>query len=299
MARLAAVQFAGLMTTHSSTAADDRRPVLVLGATGKTGRRVVHRLQQRGVTVRAGSRAASPPFDWEDDTTWAPALAGTRAVYVCYFPDLAVPGAPESVGRLTELAAAAGVTRVVLLSGRGEAEAQRAEQVVADVLPTRTVLRCSWFAQNFDEGLLAGAVAAGELALPVGEVREPFVDVDDVADVAVAALLDEGHEGEVYELTGPRALTFDEAMDVVSQASGRRVAFRSIGVDEFRTGLSDVGVPGAEVELLTYLTTVVLDGRNSQPRDGVERALGREPRDLTTWASVAFGTEVRPEAARV
>ncbi|MGJ7442526.1 NmrA family transcriptional regulator [Aquipuribacter sp. MA13-6] len=273
------------MTTPATTA--DRRPVLVLGATGKTGRRVLRRLQQRGVPVRAGSRTASPPFDWEDGTTWAPALAGTRAVYVSYYPDLALPGAPEAVGRLTGLAVAAGVGRVVLLSGRGEPEAQRAEQVVADVLPTRTVLRCSWFAQNFDEGQLAPAVGSGELALPVGEVREPFVDADDIADVAVAALLEGGHEGQVYELTGPRAVTFAEAMAVVARATGRSVAFRSIGVDDFRAGLAAVGVPGAEVDLLTYLVTTVLDGRGATPADGVRRALGREPRDLETWAAAA------------
>lgn len=142
-------------------------------------------------------------------------------------------------------------------------------------------------------------MSSGELALPVADVREPFADADDIADVAVAALLDDGHEGEVYELTGPRALTFAEAMDVVSQASGRRVVFRSIGVDEFRTALTEVGVPGTEVDLLTYLTTEVLDGRNSEPRDGVERALGRPPRDLAAWARAALGAVARPEAARV
>jgi uncharacterized protein YbjT (DUF2867 family) len=265
----------------------DQAPILVLGATGKTGRRVADRLTAIGVPVRAGSRSATPAFDWEDPDTWADALDGVSAVYVSYYPDLAVPTAPDAVGALARLAADKGVQRLVLLSGRGEPEAQRAEQTMAAAGVPWTVLRCSWFAQNFDEGAFAESLSAGELALPVGDVPEPFVDVEDIADVAVAALTEDGHAGEVYELTGARMLTFAQAVAEIAQASEREIAFAPISVDDFVGAMSGYGVPPAELELLSFLFTEVLDGRNAHLTDGVQRALGREPRDFRDFAQRA------------
>jgi uncharacterized protein YbjT (DUF2867 family) len=262
--------------------------ILVLGATGKTGSRVAARLTALGVNVRAGSRSATPAFDWEDPDTWGPALDGVDAVYISYYPDLAVPTAPDAVGALSRLAADKGVQRLVLLSGRGESEAQRAEHTMAQAGVPWTVVRCSWFMQNFTEGAFAESIAAGELALPVGDVPEPFVDVDDIADVAVAALTEDGHAGEVYELTGPRLLTFAQAVEEISQAAGKPVAFAPIGADEFLATMREYGVPEPELELLAFLFTEVLDGRNAHLNDGVQRALGRAPRDFAEFAKRAF-----------
>jgi uncharacterized protein YbjT (DUF2867 family) len=257
---------------------------VVLGATGKTGRRVVERLEARGVPVRAGSRSAAPPFDWEDPATWVPALHGASAVYISYFPDLAVPGAAEAVAEVARLAVAAGARRIVLLSGRGEEEAQHAERAVFEVFPDATVVRCSWFAQNFSEGYLLDGVLAGEVALPVGDVPEPFVDVDDVADVAVAALTGDGHAGQVYELTGPRLLTFAQAVEEIAEESGRPVRFAGVTMPAFVEEMAAAGVPDDVVQLLEYLFTEVLDGRNAAVADGVERALGRPARDFRDFA---------------
>src|SRR6188472_4535445 len=179
-----------------------QHPIVVLGASGKTGRRIVERLRARALPVRPGSRSAHPPFDWEDPTTWAPALDGASAAYVSYFPDLAAPGAPEAVAALARVAVEAGVDRLVLLSGRGEHEAQRSEQELRRSGATWTVVRSSWFAQNFSEAHFRGPLLGGELALPAGEVGEPFIDADDIADVAVAALTEDGHAGQVYEVRG-------------------------------------------------------------------------------------------------
>ncbi|MGH2821844.1 MAG: SDR family oxidoreductase, partial [Thermoleophilaceae bacterium] len=152
-------------TSHNTT--------LVLGGTGKTGRRVAERLEARGVPVRVGSRSAEPPFDWEDRDTWAAALDGGGSVYISYYPDLAIPGAPDAVGSFAELAVERGVRRLVLLSGRGEEEAQRAERAVRDTGADWTIVRCSWFSQNFSESFLLESVLAGEVALPVDGVPEP------------------------------------------------------------------------------------------------------------------------------
>jgi uncharacterized protein YbjT (DUF2867 family) len=261
---------------HSTTAP----PTLILGGTGKTGRRVAERLQRRGVPVRIGSRSANPPFSWDDPATWEPVLDGVRAAYIAYFPDLGVPGAPAAVGALARQAADAGVRRIVLLSGRGEEEAQRAEQEVLAVDAEVTVLRCSWFAQNFTEGGFAQDVDSGDVALPVRDVAEPFIDVDDIADAAVVALLEDGHAGEVYELTGPRLLTFEEAIGEIALASGRDVHLRPISMEDYTTTLRSYGVPEDEIALLAYLFGEVLDGRSASVTDGVRRILGREPREL-------------------
>ena len=276
------------MTNH----AQDRSTILVLGATGKTGRRIVERLQARGVPTRAGSRTAQPPFDWADRDTWAPALSGVAAVYLTYYPDLAVPGAPEAVGELARLAGDQGVQRLVLLSGRGEEEAQRSEEVVKEAGIDWTILRSSWFDQNFSEGFLIDSVLEGAVALPVGGVREPFVHADDLADIAVAALTEDGHAGQLYEVTGPRLLSYADAVAEIAAATGRDVRFETISMDEFAGGLAQAGLSDDEAWLVKYLFSEVMDGRNESLTDGVQRALGREPRDFADYTREAAASGI-------
>lgn len=267
-------------------------PTLVLGGTGKTGRRVAQRLEALGRAVRIGSRTGEPPFDWEDRSTWAPALEGAGSVYLTYYPDIAVPGATDAVRSFAELAVRSGASRLVMLSGRGEAEAERAERAVRDTGAELTVVRSTWFMQNFSEDYLLEAVLAGEVALPAGDVPEPFVDADDIADVAVAALTDDRHIGELYELTGPRPLTFAQAVDEIARATGHEIRYIPVSIDEYAAVAAEQGVPREVIEILSYLFGEVLDGRNSHVVDGVKRALGREPRDFTDYARDAANTGV-------
>ncbi|CAA9575133.1 MAG: Mlr3941 protein [uncultured Thermomicrobiales bacterium] len=257
---------------------------LVLGGTGKTGRRVTDRLAGRGLPFRVGSRSGEPPFDWEDPATWAPVLRGAASVYVTYYPDLAVPGAVEAVRSFAGLAVGSGVRRLVLLSGRGEDEAERTEAVVQESGAEWTILRSNWFCQNFSESYLLPSVLSGEVVLPAGDVGEPFVDADDIADVAVAALTEDGHAGMVYELSGPRPLTFADAVAEIAAATGREIRYARVSPEQYATALAEEGVPADYVWLLNYLFTTVLDGRNSRPADGVRRALGRGPRDFADYA---------------
>jgi uncharacterized protein YbjT (DUF2867 family) len=267
-----------------------QHPIVVLGASGKTGRRIVERLRARGLPVRLGSRSARPAFDWHDPNTWRPALEGASAAYVSYFPDLAAPGASEAVGAVANIAVEAQVERVVLLSGRGEHEAQRSEEELQRSGATWTVVRSSWFAQNFSEAHFREPLLGGELALPAGEVGEPFIDADDIADVAVTALTEDGHAGQLYEVTGPRLLTFAQAVEEIAEASGRELRYARIAIDDFAATLAQDGVPDDEVGLLRYLFTEVLDGRNAHVTDGVQRALGRPPRDFGDFARAAAAT---------
>jgi uncharacterized protein YbjT (DUF2867 family) len=262
---------------------------VVIGGTGKTGRRVIERLRARDHAVRPASRSSETPFDWHDRATWEPALRGASAAYISYFPDLAAPGAADAIGELSELAVRSDVRRLVLLSGRGEEEAQRAERALQDSGADWTIVRCSWFAQNFSEGAFAESVAAGELALPVDATGEPFVDAEDIADVAVAALTEGGHAGRLYELTGPRLLTFAQAVEEISAAAGRPVRLVRIGVEDFTAELAGLGISAEEVDLLRFLFSEVLDGRNAYLADGVQRALGREPADFADYARRVWG----------
>lgn len=217
------------------------KPFLVIGATGKTGRRVAAGLEAAGHPVRRGSRTSATPFDWEAPETWAAALQGVRAAYVTYFPDLAFPGAVEKLGSLCEGARDAGVEHLVLLSGRGERHAGLGEEVVRNAGVDFTIVRAAWFAQNFSEGYLRDPILAGVLAMPGGDVAEPIVDVDDIADVAVAALTGEGHRNRLYEVTGPRLLTFAEMADALSEAIGRPVRHVPIGFEDFHAGVAQSG----------------------------------------------------------
>lgn len=266
--------------------------VLVLGPTGTTGRRVAARLAERGVPTRLVSRSTTPAFDWADPDTWPAVLAGVSAAYLVYSPDLVAPGAVERVRAFAGQAAAGGVRRLVLLSGRGEAAAQAAERTVLAAGPAATVVRSAFFAQNFSEKGFEDLIRSGTVALPTTGVAEPFVDAEDIADIVVAALIEDGHAGEVYEVTGPRLLTFADAVAEIAAALGRPVDFVRITSAEFVTGLVEQGVPEADAHVFAEIFATVLDGRSAYLTDGVRRALGRAPRDFGAYATAAAATGV-------
>lgn len=272
------------------------QPILVIGSTGKTGSRIARKLIEMGHAVRHGSRSAKIPFDWDDETTWGPALSGTGAAYVSYFPDLAFPGADEKIAGLTKCAADAGVRRLVLLSGRGERHAMRCEDIVRDCGLEFTLVRASWFAQNFSEGYLRDPILEGAIAMPAGDVREPFVDVDDIADVAVAALTEARHAGQLYEVTGPQLLSFSDVAATLSSVLGKPVRYQPITLDQFHSALSGIG--GEMVaDVFTEIARETLDGRNEWLGDGIQRALGRAPRSFETFCRAAAATGAWRDAA--
>lgn len=263
-------------------------PIVIVGGAGKTGQRVADRLAVHGLPSRFASRSTGPAFDWESMSTWRGALEGARAAYVAYQPDLAAPGAAERIGQLADLASTLGVERFVLLSGRGEEGALESEQAAFAAHDNVTVCRVAWFAQNFTEGALAGAVPTGVFALPApGDVREPFVDLDDVADVAVLALTEDGHGGVVHELTGPEAITLVEVAQQLSEATGKPVEYVEVTQDEFVEEAVGAGLDETTATFLAGLFNDIFDGRNIATTTGVREALGREPRAFRAWAKDA------------
>lgn len=267
--------------------AKEKHPVLVIGGNGKTGRKVIQQLEAMDWPVKNASRSGEIRFDWHDTRTWADALQGMQSVYITYQPDLAVPGATEAIGYLAGVAAAAGVKKLVLLSGRGEKEAQECETIIMNAGLDWTIVRASWFCQNFSEGSFYEPVMAGHVALPAGNVGEPFIDADDIAAVVVAAITETGHEGELYEVTGPRLLTFREAVAEIAKANGKAIHYQRISMEAYAAELAAYDLPADLIWLITYLFTEVLDGRNEKVSDGVERALGRKPVDFAEFARKA------------
>ena len=284
------------MNTHTEQKTDAEL-ILVLGATGKTGHRIVERLHTLSVPVRLGSRSASPAFDWHNELGWDACLEGVTAAYINFAPDLAIPGATDAIQNFVQRAEKHGLKRLVLLSGRGEEEAQACEKIVQSSKIDSTIIRASWFNQNFSEGAFVDMVLSGEITLPAGDVLEPFVDVDDIAEVAVAALTQPGHAGELYEVTGPRLMTFADIANDLSKAIGTDVKYISIPHESFISSLTESGAPKEVTWLLDYLFTTVLDGRNAYLADGVQRALGREPRDFAEYAKDVANTNVWRKSA--
>lgn len=258
--------------------------VLVLGATGKTGRRIASSLDTQGVPVRLGSRSASPSFDWNNSATWGDCLEGVTRIYINYAPDLAMPGATNAISELVHRAKAAEVNHLVLLSGRGEEEAQACEAIIQSSGMDWTIVRASWFNQNFSEGAFVDMVQAGQITLPDVSTPEPFVDVDDIADVVVAALTQPGHAGELYEVTGPRMLSLADIAIELSKATGRTIKYTPVPHDAFVKGVAASGAPQEVSWMLDYLFSTVLDGRNAYLTDGVQRALGRAPKEFADYA---------------
>lgn len=265
---------------------------LITGGTGKTGRRIVDRLNKLGYKVRIGSRSAELPFDWNDPTNWDELLKGIDKVYITYQPDLAVPGAKEAISELVKRAKKAGVSKMVLLSGKGEREAELCEDIVINSGIDYTIIRASWFNQNFSENFLLEPILDGVVALPQAHVKIPFVDAEDIADVAVKVLNDYSYNGKIFELTGSETLTFKEAVGVIAKATNRSISFIPMSLEAYSDTMNDMQLPEDFIWLINYLFDVVLGNpNNSIITEDIELLLGRAPKTFKEFAeeSAALG----------
>ncbi len=260
-------------------------PIVIIGKNAKTGVRVNKRLMELGFETRPVSRSTSICFDWKNRTTWPTALKGAKSAYVTYQPDLAVPYAESDILAFVEVAKAEGVEHIVLLSGRGEEGAERAEQVLINSGLQWNVVRASWFAQNFSESFMVEGILNGHLILPAGNTPEPFIDTDDIAEVAVATLVDPSKRNRLYEVTGPELLTFQDCVDEISKQLNKEIKFTSVSIDDYLNILKEQNVPEDYQWLLNELFTVVFDGRNSNLAHGVEEATGTKPTRFTDYVT--------------
>jgi uncharacterized protein YbjT (DUF2867 family) len=277
-----------------------RHNILVIGGTGKTGRRVAENLLQHQQTVRIGSRGNQPRFDWQDPATYAPALKDMDRAYITYYPDLAVAGAKEAIRNLTEEALRQGLGKVVLLSGKGEQEAEQCEEIVANSGLNYTLVRASWFNQNFSESFLVEPILAGHVALPMPDAEIPFVDADDIADVASHVLLDDTYNRKTITVTGPRKMTFREVVEEIARETQREIAFEPVSLEAYAEGMKAAGLPDDYVWLFSYLFREVLGNPDNQDiSQDVEKVLGRPATDFSVFVKKTAATGVWNQTVNV
>ncbi|MEV0617500.1 NmrA family transcriptional regulator [Nonomuraea sp. NPDC050404] len=263
--------------------------VLIIGGRGTTGSRVADRLTALGGEPRIGSRTGTPPFMWEDPSTWPAALEDVSAVYIVY-PDLLAPEAEERVAALARAAVERGARRLVLLSGRSDSNElglEGLEDSIKDLGAEWTVLRPGWFCQNLETMHLQD-ILNGEFLMPEGTFTEAFIDAEDIADVAVAALTEDGHHGRTYELTGPRLLTFTDVAKELSQATGRTIIHTRVPLEQYLQTLVDAGMPAEQAQEMAGLS----GGNHGTLADGVQQALGRPPREFADYVRATAATGV-------
>ena len=267
--------------------------ILVIGGTGKTGNRVAQQLTAQGHNVRIVGRKTNPVFDWERPETYANALQNMDRAYIVYYPDLAVPGAKDAISKLTSEALKAGLDKVVLLSGKGETEAEACEQIVANSGLNYTLVRASWFNQNFSEGAFLNFVLNGVVALPMPEAEIPFVDADDIAEVVSKVLLDDSYNGKIITVTGPEKKTFKELVVIMANEMDRELQYVPITIDEFKDGMRNAGLPDSYVWLFGYLFKEVLGNPDNQEvTNDVEQVLGRKATSFETYAQKTAATGI-------
>lgn len=259
--------------------------ILVIGGTGKTGKRVAKNLIALGQNVKLGGRRTETKFDWEDRSTYAPALKGIDRAYIVYYPDLAIPGAKEAISILAKSAREAQLEKLVLLSGKGEKEAEACEQIIAQSGVNFTIVRASWFNQNFSESVFLEPVQSGQVALPMPEAKIPFVDANDLAEVATKVLLDDSYNGQTLEITGPEKLSFGDLINEISKATGRDIQYIPISMEAFAEGMKQAGLPDTYIWLFSYLFKEVLAVEENQYiSNDIETVLGRKAIAFSTFA---------------
>ncbi|WP_281638403.1 NAD(P)H-binding protein [Flavobacterium marginilacus] len=266
--------------------------ILVLGSTGKTGKRVAERLQNLQLPIRLGSRNGQPSFNWDEPSNWHEVLTGIQSVYITFQPDLAVPQSIEKIKQFTEIAKQHNVKQLVLLSGRGEKEAEACEQIVIQSGLNWTIIRASWFMQNFSENFLLDSILSNKVVLPTIKALEPFVDADDIADVAVAALTDSKHSNKIYELTGTDLLSFQSTTNQIATALNKPIAYQEIEMYDYVAALQSYQLPEDFIWLVQYLFTEVLDGRNESLSNDIETVLGRKPTSFHEYISKTLKTGI-------
>jgi uncharacterized protein YbjT (DUF2867 family) len=258
---------------------------LILGGTGKVGRRLVDSLARAGHQARPASRHSAPHFDWNDPATWTTALAGAEGLFIVG-PGSATDWSP----RLTQLLAAAqsvDVQRAVLLSARGveflpDGAVARAEHALRCGPLPWTILRPTHFAQNFSEAMFVPR--DGVIRAPVGAGREPFIDVAEVADVASAVLASGGYDGATLPLSGPQGVSFPEAAQILTSAWGTPIRFEDESDDAHISRLHAAGTPEGYIQWRMAMLGGIRRGADAYLSDGVQQVLGRRPTGLRGWA---------------
>jgi ergot alkaloid biosynthesis protein len=258
--------------------------VLVIGGTGKTGSRVVAKLQQRGVAVALGSRTPRGPgavhFDWAAPESFEPACAAVGAVYM--IAPLGELNPAPVMQAFIEKALRLQVRRFVLLSSSLLPEDGPAMGTVHGFLrrnaPEWAVLQPSWFMQNFCEGVHQASIRnEGRIISATGSGAVGFIHVDDIAEVAVRALIDPTAHNRAHLITGPQALTYGEVAAAIGRVCGYTVRHENISTQELAARWSALGLPADYAAMLANMDEAIFHGAENRTTTTVKDVTGREP----------------------
>jgi uncharacterized protein YbjT (DUF2867 family) len=269
--------------------------VLVTGATGTTGSRLTAFLAARDVSTRLATRtprsAGHVRFDWADRDTHGDALRGASAVYL--IAPIGVSDPVPMVDVFLGEARRQGVRRVVALSSSALPEGSpglgAVHQLVRTTMPEWTVLRPSWFMQNFTgDHLVAHGVRGGEIVTATGDGKVAFIDATDIAAVAGHALIDDVPHNTEHILTGPAALSYADAAEILTRQIGRTVRHRSVPADEAARGITAHGIPAEFANVLAAMDVDIRDGAEDRVTCTVENVTGRPARSFGAFAAKEF-----------
>lgn len=270
--------------------------ILVTTPNGKVGSALAAQLLERGEAVRLGAHTPAKAqadfaqaqvvhFDFGDPASVRAALAGVAALY------LAAPATtdPEQVNRVVDLAVEAGVRRIVRLSAAGvehsETGLRQIERHIEGSGVEWTMLRPSWFFQNYSTANAAAIRERGAIFEAAGDGKTAFVDTRDIAAVAVRALTESGHHGQGYTITGGRAYDRSEVASAIGAAAGRPVRYVALTDAAFRDSVAPLGWPPEYVELMSGLYAAVRAGHTAATTDVVQRVTGQAPISLEQFAN--------------
>jgi uncharacterized protein YbjT (DUF2867 family) len=273
--------------------------VLVTGATGNVGRQVVRALTERGVPWRGAAQSAEAArrtlgdganvvaLDFNDRSTWGPALSGCGGLFLLRPP--AIANTKETLNPFIDAARAAGVGPIVFLSVAGAgANPLVPHHAVEQHLQTEasgwTLLRPGFFVQNCQDAYLRDLREDDRLYVPAGDGLVTFVDLYDVAEVAALAFIDPAaHSGQAYTLTGPEALGFETLAAQLSSVLGRPIRYEPASILGYLGHLRERGLPWAQAGVQTILHVGLRFGQAATVDPTLERLLGRPGRSTTTY----------------
>lgn len=269
--------------------------ILVTGATGQLGRLVIDSLLARGAepeSVVAGARDLSKAadlaargvsiveLDYTEPETVAAALEGIDTVLLISSSEVGRRAAQHQV--VIDAAVAAGVSKFVYTSAPKATtsdlvlapEHKATEEAIAKAGLPAVILRNNWYTENYAADLSRGS-ETGVIASSVGEGRVASANRADYADAAAAVLLADGHIGEVYELGGDVAWTYDDLADAIAEVSGRPVVYQALSTEEYAAALSSAGLDAGTVGFVTALESGIRDGALGDTDGTLARLIGR------------------------
>lgn len=273
--------------------------VLVLGGTGKTGGPLVRRLTEEGHGVKCASRSGAAPggaegcrFDWYAAESHGAALDGVGSIYL--IAPLGAPDPLQVMQPFIETAIARGVGRFVLLSSSLLEEGGPAMGMVHAFLrqcaPQWAVLRPSWFMQNFViDPHLTSICSEGAIYSATDDGLVPFIDAEDIAEVALHALTDARPTANDLLITGPQAISYDQVAATIGGVVGRPVRHVRLTAEQLAKRFEDAGIPAEYATMLAGLDRAIAAGAEARTTDIVEKVTGHPPASFESFAQAHAG----------